>query len=831
MLHHTLHRSISIRYRHIALVTTLACSLSLSLTPALLAQSPAANLLTPISSWQSPEDLKSTVAVEGLRVEMHSKVLTGGAPHFSFQAFNGKVYQADLEELKWNDLGATTWVGKIAEFGEHSEVLLSTFDGAVAGLIDTPDGRSEIDPTPDGHVLIKVDSSRFDGCGTKDPDHRHPVPAADIERAAETVGLKPEAVTTAGADKSTANIDISVLFTEKVVDNYGSQSKAISKATAAIEILDTAFSKSEINANANFVGYGFLTEEQLGDTSGSGDGAVNTIYSSGNQLGTSGRQDWYQNRHDLEGISKSNDLFGYALAVGHFNHDDYQDLAIGIPEKDIDGHNNTGAVMILYGTPDGLSSANADYFHQDTSGVKGGNQSGDRFGFSLAAGDFDGDGYDDLAIGKPYEDYNSKSNTGAVNILYGSPDGITVSGDQVIYQSDLGQSEGNDDQFGYSLTAGDFDGDGADDLAISANKKDHSGKTAPGQVTVIYGSGGGLDTSHFAAFRQGNSGVSDSPENNDRFGETLASGNFDGDAYDDLVVGVPNEDSSGDNSGMIHVLFGSGSGLTGIGSQAFNQSHLGDDREPDDRFGFALAVGDFNGDTKSDLAASAPWEGGDNKGRVHFLFGSSSGLTASSLALSGASSDKLGYSLAASNFDGDDDHDLAIGRPGYDGGGENSSGAVSTYHSIPGLPPILMKTWTQDNSSTFNESEKDDWFGEVLAAGDFDGNGKGDLAIGTPEEGVSDDSDFFKDWLGDSGMAAASRNTHSADLVGMLVENVNGHCGSAQKVLGDTDGDSDIFYQVTKRSCSVGHLTFAHEFGHLIGLAHDPGQCRNLRSL
>ena len=51
-----------------------------------------------------------------------------------------------------------------------------------------------------------------------------------------------------------------------------------------------------------------------------------------------------------------------------------------------------------------------------------------------------------------------------------------------------------------------------------------------------------------------------------------------------------------------------------------------------------------------------------------------------------------------------------------------------------------------------------------------------------------------------------------------MVENVSGYiCGSAQDVLDDTDGDSDIFYQVTKRSCAVGNMTFAHEIGHLLG--------------
>ena len=208
------------------------------------------------------------------------------------------------------------------------------------------------------------------------------------------MGLKPEALAATGPNKSTANIDISVLFTEKVVDNYGSQSKAIAKATAAIDVLDNAFSKSDVDANANFVGYDFLTEDQLGDTSGSGDGAVNTLYSNGSQLGHSrDRQDWYQNRHDLEGISEEQrPLWLTPWRSGISTTTTYQDLAIGIPNEDIGDDSNTGAVtgplrhvqwpverQCRLLPPGHLRCAWAA------------TQDGDKFGFSLAVGNFDGD--------------------------------------------------------------------------------------------------------------------------------------------------------------------------------------------------------------------------------------------------------------------------------------------------------------------------------------------------------------------------------------------------------------------------------------------------------
>jgi hypothetical protein len=103
----------------------------------------------------------------------------------------------------------------------------------------------------------------------------------------------------------------------------------------------------------------------------------------------------------------------------------------------------------------------------------GGAHTGNHFGFCTQPGDFNGDGYDDLAIGIELKGISGHPNAGAVQVLYGSPVGLQVDGvegpnDQIWSQDSPGVQEDSEsgDGFGRALASADFNADGFDDLAI-----------------------------------------------------------------------------------------------------------------------------------------------------------------------------------------------------------------------------------------------------------------------------------------------------------------------------------------------------------------------------
>src|SRR5207247_449249 len=101
---------------------------------------------------------------------------------------------------------------------------------------------------------------------------------------------------------------------------------------------------------------------------------------------------------------------------------------------------------------------NNQIWHQGSPGVWGEVEPDDAFGSALAAGDFNGDGYTDLAIGVPGESVNGRPGAGAVNVLYGSRYGLTAAGNQIWTEESLGlDASEKGDHFGASLAVGDFD--------------------------------------------------------------------------------------------------------------------------------------------------------------------------------------------------------------------------------------------------------------------------------------------------------------------------------------------------------------------------------------
>ena len=114
-----------------------------------------------------------------------------------------------------------------------------------------------------------------------------------------------------------------------------------------------------------------------------------------------------------------------------------------------------------------------DRFTRTRRGVLGVSEADDLFGNSTASGDFNGDGFDDLAIGAAYEDIGSIANAGSFHVLLGSTNGITAVGDKVYHQDTPGIRGIAEvaDSFGLNLSAADFDGDGVDDLAIAIRSR------------------------------------------------------------------------------------------------------------------------------------------------------------------------------------------------------------------------------------------------------------------------------------------------------------------------------------------------------------------------
>src|SRR5580765_6175504 len=140
-----------------------------------------------------------------------------------------------------------------------------------------------------------------------------------------------------------------------------------------------------------------------------------------------------------------------------FNGDGMRDLAIGAPTANVGGEVLAGEVHVLYGGAMGLTATGAQRFSLDTPLVPGDPERG-QFGTALASGDFDGDGYADLAVGAPLQRVGDYDGAGSITVIPGSPSGLTARGSRTWTENAKGLpvSAGWEDQFGEALAAGDF---------------------------------------------------------------------------------------------------------------------------------------------------------------------------------------------------------------------------------------------------------------------------------------------------------------------------------------------------------------------------------------
>lgn len=352
------------------------------------------------------------------------------------------------------------------------------------------------------------------------------------------------------------------------------------------------------------------------DVSGSnGAGAVTVICGRTNGLAKRSSQTFSQ-AGSVAGSPQAGDAFGDAVAMGDFNGDGLDDVVVGVPGEDAGGSDDTGAVTVLYGTPAGLRTEKSKTFTQ-AGRVGGTPDAGDRFGAALATGDFDGDGYDDVAVGIPFEDVDGRSNAGAVTIIFGTEKGLRSRDSQHWTQLDLPGDNASGDRFGAALAAADFDGDGRDDLAIGAPREDVDGADNAGSVTVVFGGPDGLVATGSQSFSESLGDAN--PE--DQLGYALAAGDFDGDGDPDLVAGAPGQ---GSDHGGVQLYRNDGGELVDRGGDA-----VAEKRRARDRVGASLRAGDFDADGFVDLAVGIPGRDADqieDSGAIAFLHGSASGL-------------------------------------------------------------------------------------------------------------------------------------------------------------------------------------------------------------
>jgi len=450
------------------------------------------------------------------------------------------------------------------------------------------------------------------------------------------------------------------------------------------------------------------------------------------------------------------DNTGRAVAFGDLDGDGFRDIIVGSIGVDGNGLTipNSGAVDIVWGDTRPNLGPSKDLLTQSNVRIEGAD-TGDQVGIFVVAGDFDGDGLDDLAMSASLGDGpgNIRSDCGDVYIFYGRTraawTGVTnvSQRDVIVYGADAG------DNSGISLAVGDVNADGIDELLIGGSGMDGPGnsRNSCGGLHLLWGGprpeGGAIDL--------GSVVLIDGADAVDLAGRSIASGDLDGDGFDDIVVGVPNGGGSLNlraQGGEARVVWGRSRAdmgqyidlATGTDFQVWGS-------ETGDNAGTWVNVADYDGDGFGDLVVGIPLADGPanariNCGEVNLLYGQNragwganydllTGIVGRGKAWLGeGTGDLLGNSLTGGDLDADGKDELVFGAPLADGiaNARTSSGEVYLYFGALRGSVADQVTVGPTTDVRILGADAGDRYGTIMAMGDLDNDGGLELAMGGP---------------------------------------------------------------------------------------------------